>query len=317
MKKTLLLLLFPMIVISQPTIQKIERLIEQQKLSEAEILAVDYNNHNPLDLSTIELLGDVYGHQKKWDEAIIQYKKLVDTEKLNANYQFKYGGVLGMKALTVNKFKALPIINQAKTAFLTAANLDSTHIEVRWALVKLYMQLPGIVGGSKRKSVIYAQELESLSKVDGLLAKAYINEYDKKPLVAEFYYQKAVEVGGSPHCYDKLISFYLSLDEFNKAILTIEDAYRKHRQNNLMYQLGELSSIHKIELNKGELSIKKFIDNYSKEDVVSVEWAYLRLAQIQKYNNNIPDAIENVNRALLICPDFKEAKKERALILSL
>ena len=239
MKKTLLLLLFPMIVISQPTIQKIERLIEQQKLSEAEILAVDYNNHNPLDLSTIELLGDVYGHQKKWDEAIIQYKKLVDTEKLNANYQFKYGGVLGMKALTVNKFKALPIINQAKTAFLTAANLDSTHIEVRWALVKLYMQLPGIVGGSKRKSVIYAQELESLSKVDGLLAKAYINEYDKKPLVAEFYYQKAVEVGGSPHCYDKLISFYLSLDEFNKAILTIEDAYRKHRQNNLMYQLGE------------------------------------------------------------------------------
>jgi len=317
MKKTLLLLLFPMIVISQPTIQKIERLIAQQKLSEAEILAVDYNNHNPLDLSTIELLGDVYGHQKKWDEAIIQYKKLVDTEKLNANYQFKYGGVLGMKALTVNKFKALPIINQAKTAFLTAANLDSTHIEVRWALVKLYMQLPGIVGGSKRKSVIYAQELESLSKVDGLLAKAYINEYDKKPLVAEFYYQKAVEVGGSPHCYDKLIKIYLSLDEFNKAILTIEDAYRKHRQNNLMYQLGELSSIHKIELNKGELSIKKFIDNYSKEDVVSVEWAYLRLAQIQKYNNNIPDAIENVNRALLICPDFKEAKKERALILSL
>lgn len=317
MKKMLLLLLFPMIVISQSTIQKIERLIEQQKLSEAEILAVDYNNYNPLDLSIIELLGDVYGHQKKWDEAIIQYKKLVDTEKLNANYQFKYGGVLGMKALTVNKFKALPIINQAKTAFLTAANLDSTHIEVRWALVKLYMQLPGIVGGSKRKSVIYAQELETLSKVDGLLAKAYINEYDKKPLVAEFYYQKAVEVGGSPHCYDKLISFYLSLDEFNKAILTIEDAYRKHRQNNLMYQLGELSSIHKIELNKGELSIKKFIDNYSKEDVVSVEWAYLRLAQIQKYNNNIPDAIENVNRALLICPDFKEAKKERALILSL
>ena len=317
MKKTLLLLLFPMIVISQPTIQKIERLIEQQKLSEAEILAVDYNNHNPLDLSTIELLGDVYGHQKKWDEAIVQYKKLVDTEELNANYQFKYGGVLGMKALTVNKFKALPIINQAKTAFLTAANLDSTHIEVRWALVKLYMQLPGIVGGSKKKSLSYAKELESLSKVDGLLAKAYINEYDKKPLVAEFYYQKAVEVGGSPHCYDKLISFYLSLDEFNKAILTIEDAYRKHRQNNLMYQLGELSSIHKIELNKGELSIKKFIDNYSKEDVVSVEWAYLRLAQIQKYNNNIPDAIENVNRALLICPDFKEAKKERALILSL
>ena len=81
MKNTLLLLLFPMIVISQPTIQKIERLIAQQKLSEAEILAVDYNNHNPLDLSTIELLGDVYGHQKKWDEAIIQYKKLVDTEK--------------------------------------------------------------------------------------------------------------------------------------------------------------------------------------------------------------------------------------------
>ena len=86
MKNSLLLLLFPLIGISQPTMQKIERLIEQQKLSEAETLAVAYNNQNPLDLSTIELLGDVFGHQKKWDKAIIQYKKLVDTEKLNANY---------------------------------------------------------------------------------------------------------------------------------------------------------------------------------------------------------------------------------------
>ena len=76
-----------------------------------------------------------------------------------------------------------------KDAFLKAAELDPNHIDTRWALVELYIQLPGIIGGSKSKSFKYANELEALSKVDGYLAKGYIYEYDNEPENAEKYYK--------------------------------------------------------------------------------------------------------------------------------
>ena len=127
----------------------------------------------------------------------MQYKKLVKANPYNANYHYKYGGALGMKALSVSKLKALGIIGDVKRFFFKAAELDPKHIDARWALVELYMSLPGIIGGSKSKSLKYADELENLSKVDGYLAKGYIYEYDDEPELAEKYYKIAIKVGGS------------------------------------------------------------------------------------------------------------------------
>jgi tetratricopeptide (TPR) repeat protein len=180
MIKVLFLLLVPMIGFSQSIVIEVNQLFQQKQFVKAEQIANEYAKQNPNDLKAIELLGDAYGHQKKWDQAIEQYRKLVKAKNDNANYHYKYGGALGMKALEVNKFKALGIIGDVKDAFLTAAELDPKHIDARWALVELYMQLPGIIGGSKNKSLKYADELEQLSKVDGYLAKGYVYEYDKK-----------------------------------------------------------------------------------------------------------------------------------------
>jgi hypothetical protein len=40
--------------------------------------------------------------------------------------------------------------------------------------------------------LLFANQLEVLSKVDGYLAKGYIHEYDNEPELAEKYYKKAV-----------------------------------------------------------------------------------------------------------------------------
>ena len=79
--------------------------------------------------------------------------------------------------------------------------------------------------------------MENLSKVDGYLAKGYIYEYDKEPKLAETYYKKAIEIGGSLTCYDKLTKLYESEKQPQKAIATIEGAYEKHNNNHLHYQI--------------------------------------------------------------------------------
>ena len=197
-------------MVAETDFDKAEKLFQQEKYDQAKVLFEKYLKQTPNDYKTIEYLGDIAGHQKKWDEAIKQYKILKVQFPKTANYWYKYGGALGMKAKSVNKFKALGMIDDIETAFLTAAKLDLKHIESRWALVMLYIELPGIVGGSESKAKKYSDELMNLSKVDGYLSKGYIDEYFNRYSKAEANYIKAHDIGKSKTTYQKLYNLYVN-----------------------------------------------------------------------------------------------------------
>jgi hypothetical protein len=60
---------------------------------------------------------------------------LKQLKPLEANYQYKYGGVLGMKAKESNKFKALGMISEIKESFEKAISLKQAGLrEVRKVL---------------------------------------------------------------------------------------------------------------------------------------------------------------------------------------
>ncbi len=242
MKLLLFFFIFPCILLGQSTLVDAEKLLDKKQYSKAETLLVPYLKDHPTDKKGIELLGDVYGKQKKWDDAITQYKKLVDVDSKNANYYYKYGGVLGMKALEVNKFKAMGMIGDIQSAFHKAADLDPKHIGARWALVKLYMELPGIMGGSKSKALKYADELEKLSKVDGYLAKGFIYNKDGDYHLAETHYKKAVTNGGSETCYRELTQFYINHDRPQKALHYLKEAYQIHHIEAFLQQIKALEN---------------------------------------------------------------------------
>jgi tetratricopeptide (TPR) repeat protein len=203
-------LLFSFTVFSQTTFEKAEKLYAQKRYNEAEILFSEFLKSQPNHTKTIEYLGDIAGHQKDWDVAITNYKKLKVSYPKNANYWYKYGGALGMKAKNSNKFKALGMIDEVEESFLTAAKLDGKHVETRWALVMLYIELPGIIGGSEKKAQRYADELMALSKVDGYLAKGYIDVYFSRYTKAEIQLKKAHEIGNSKTTFEKLYDLYLN-----------------------------------------------------------------------------------------------------------
>lgn len=311
------LLLIPLGMFGQTLGVEVHHLFQNKEFVKAEQIILKHVNEHPNDLLAIELLGDAFGHQLKWDQAIIHYKKLVKANNTDANYHYKYGGALGMKALSVSKLRALGIIGDVKHSFLKAAVLDPEHIDARWALVELYMQLPGIIGGSKKKSFKYAEELEQLSKVDGYLAKGYIYEYDDQPELAESYYKKAIAEGGSSTCFEKLTQLYESLDEPEKALATLEQSYEKHNKNALNYQIGKVCADYNIQLEKGERCLMNYIKNHSAKDGVPIEWAYFRLAQIYKNKLDKDGALKWINKALEVRADFEQALKEKQKILEI
>jgi tetratricopeptide (TPR) repeat protein len=317
MKVLYLLLCFPIILFGQAKFDAIEQLFVQKQFVKAQEIMTDYVVANPKDLKGIELLGDAYGHQKKWDDAIRYYKTLVELGPNNANYHYKYGGALGMKALEVSKIKALTLIGDAKASFLKAAELDPNHIEVRWALVELYMKLPGIIGGSKTKSFMYAEELEQLSKVDGYLAKGFIYEMDNEPELAELNYKKAIEVGGSLTCYNQLTTFYEKQNQPERAIANLEATKEKHEHNLLNYEIGKVAAENNIELKKGEQRLLVYLQNCTQNELSQKAWAHYRLAQIYKHKKEKDKAIKYINLAISGMPNIKSFEHEHQVILGL
>lgn len=209
MKKIVFLfLLFPIFIFAQSDFDKGEKLFREEKFDQAKVLFENFLTTNPSNLKTIEYLGDIAGHNKSWDKAIYYYNLLKKLKPLEANYYYKYGGALGMKATQVNKFKALGMIGDVKASFEKAIALNPKHIEARWALVFLYIQLPGIVGGSESKALKYSNELFKLSAIDGYLSKGQIDEYFKRYASAEQQYKKAIAAGSTKTGSQMLANLY-------------------------------------------------------------------------------------------------------------
>jgi tetratricopeptide (TPR) repeat protein len=224
----LLYFLNPIFVMSQNDFAKAEKLYQQGQISQAKIIFEAILKENPNHLKVIEYLGDIEGNAQNWDSTIFYYKRLKELNPKEADYYYKYGGALGMKAKESNKIKALSMIGEVKSSFEKAIQLNPKHIGARWALIELYLQLPAIIGGSETKAIQYSNQLLRLSPVDGYLSRGHIAEYFGKYSEAEKQYKLAIEVGKSKTCYQKLSDLYKNkMKQPERAKLVLQDFERK------------------------------------------------------------------------------------------
>ncbi|MAR97783.1 MAG: hypothetical protein CMP80_01360 [Formosa sp.] len=152
-------------------------MLKAQSVSDTDFSSLESNykakiNNSTNDQSALEALGDLYGTHGKWEYASEIYKQLLELDYDNADYHFKYGGVLGMMAKEGSKLKAFSLIVKVKKAFTKAESLDPKHWQVQWAQVEFYTQLPTILGGSIEKALIHAERLEQLSRINGFFCKS-------------------------------------------------------------------------------------------------------------------------------------------------
>ena len=302
MKKFLLILLCPCFLIGQNYTQEFEALFETKNYPQAVQKLEVYLAKTPQNLELLELMGDAYGFQSNWDKAAIYYKQLRDLDVTNAISHYKYGGVLGKLAKEGSKLKALGLISKVKTSFFKAAELDPKHIDIRWALVELYTQLPGFLGGSYSKAMGYASELEQLSKPNGYFSKAYIYENSDREALAKTYYKKGLETLKKLQCFQP---------ELTNA------RHLKAHNNSVHFLVAKACMLHETQLSIGQNYIQFYIDAFSSKDREPLEFAYVLQAQLFKLQNKTPEALASIEKALSINSDFKPALKEKQLILLL
>ncbi len=269
---------------AQTSIVDGERKLNNGEIDEAKKIFQEHKNKP----EAIEFLGDIASFNKNWDEAIDYYESLVEKDPENAMYNFKLGGALGMKAYYGSKFQAAILLGDIKKYLKKAAELDPTHKEARRALVEFYMQIPDFIGGSKTIAESYASDLDRLNQVDALLADAYIYKIEKYRELAKNKYNEAIRVAVK-----------------NPDLLT---------RNYLKYELGEAAAIYEIQLDEGKRFLEEYIENYGYKDLKTPAWAYLRLAQIERAQNNRKAALAHIEKSLEIDPDFEKALTEKQKI---
>ena len=227
---TFLLLNLSLLIGAQNNFETAEKLMKQGKFAQAKTLLEDVIKENPNHIKALEYLGHIEGYDKSWDKALRYFGKLKQLNPKEADYCYKYGGCLAFKAKESNKFKALGMVGEIKDNFEKAIQLDSKHIGARWGLLELYLQLPGIFGGSEKKAQRYANELLLISPVDGYLAKGRINVYFERYKEAEKNYTRAHAIGNSKVTCQKLADLYKNkLNQPQKAKLVLDKFSEKNK----------------------------------------------------------------------------------------
>lgn len=255
--------LFLSLCVQSQSLSQGKAYLESGDLDKAEKVFLQLKNQPATRMQAFEFLGDIASQRENWDKAVEIYGDLLSAQPENANYNFKYGGALGMKALDLPKIQAAFYISDIKKYLHRAAELDLQHIEARWALLKLYLELPGILGGSEEVSLKYAEELYHISKVDGYLAKGFIAKKSKRFSEAERNYKAAVATGGSPHTYEELADFYLKYkEEPSAAILVYAKAFLKHKKHEYLGSIKEIATKYPDARKAG----RKFINHYLLEN---------------------------------------------------
>ncbi len=197
-------------------------MIGKGKNREAQSMLENIVSKDPGAAAAHEMLGDILGKRQDWDGALKHYAAMRELWPQRASSHYKYGGALGMKARASNKFKALGMIGDIRSSFEKAIALDPKHLEARWALIEVNLQLPAIAGGSTAKAKQYASELMALSPVDGYLAFGRISDHQDNVASAEKNYKLAWEKYNSRTGARKLANLYKRTNKPQKARAVLE-----------------------------------------------------------------------------------------------
>jgi len=266
-----ILLVFLLIFNFQTQHYYIDSLIDNKQYMVAEKAIINSIKENPNSEILIKKLGDCYGFIKDWDNAIIQYQKLVELDGDNSVYNYKLGGTLAAKANETNRFKSLSLINKSKKYLLKSVKLDNRNKPAMWVLIQIYTELPQLLGGSKSLALEYANELENISLIDGLFAKKYIYDFKNDHKMSNIYLNKITE----------------NLDSFNS----------EYDYNYLNFSIGELCANNKINLDMGILQLSYYIENFTSRDRSTPDYAYYLLAKIYLHKNDYSNAKEQLDNA--------------------
>jgi tetratricopeptide (TPR) repeat protein len=287
-------------------------------------------------------LGDVEG-------ALEPAQRAVALAPGNSQYHLQLGIVFGRKAQKASMFKAMSLAGQYKAEIRKAVELDAKNMDAIWELMEFYWHAPGIAGGDQKKARALAEDIMRLDTAKGYLA---LTELAPKDADLEDYYHKAAQE--NPASYEvqvRMARFYASEQHKNfdlaekhaKQAISLDPgrigAYKvlagiralQERWQDLDALLADAEThvpddlsphfqagLELLDSGKDPVRAERYLRKYLAQEpegyAPRLSRAHWRIGEALTRQGRKSEAIAELETALQMEPDLKEAKKELAAL---
>lgn len=237
-------------------------------------------------IKTFISIADLSYYYKDWEIAISFYEKII-VENPSAENYFKLAVAAARKSLEVSRFFSITYVLKAKKSILKAHRLAPKNPRYLKLLIKLFAEIPDILGGNKEFAQKKAEELFVIDPIQGLIIKGYLNDIDKYSPAAKSKYEMA---------------FYLLEKNYDSF-----DTFFEESDRDLIFEIGNVVANHEISPDLGISALKFYANSYDFMDNYPLATVYYLLSRIYFFKHDLNICSDYLARALKINPKFQTA----------
>ena len=254
--------------------------------------------------------------EQKWGQAGNEFEKAIKAAPDEAVYHFWFGRATGEQAQRANPIRQPGLARRVKGEFEKAAQLDPTYIAPREGLLRFYIAAPGFLGGSVDRARMEADAIMKLNTWRGGLAHSNVALAAKDTAALVTANEKLVaEYPDSVTPYFSLFNVQLVRRQWAAAWSQV-DKLEKLRPElpTIRYAIGRAAAESGEQLDRGEASLRKYLDHTPKPNEPSLAAAHWRLGMIAEHRGDKAAARQAYEAASKLDPNFKAAKEALARV---
>jgi tetratricopeptide (TPR) repeat protein len=244
------------------------------------------------------------------ENAIAAGEKAIALGPRNAQAFYWLGNAYGSRIGEVGMLSKMTIASKLRDAFEQAVRLDPALIDARSSLIEFYLQAPAMIGGGVDKARAQATAIAKYDRARGLMAQARIAMYEEKPAEALKAYEQAYVL--QPDSAQVRLSLIMGYQQSKRW----KDAYAMAKQWTVdqpkqaapFYQIGRIAAESGQYLPEGEAALHAFLKLERENGDPEPKHARYRLGQVLAKAGRKDEARAELQAALKIDPNFKEAK---------
>jgi tetratricopeptide (TPR) repeat protein len=305
---------------------------------------------NPNDAEAAYLLGyskSVFGDL---DGAQALAEKALAANGGNADYHFLLARIIGQKAEKAGIFKGMSLASKFKKECDAALAINPNHVEALRDLMDYYYEAPGIAGGDKKKAWEITDRIMKIDAAQGYLAQVDLlnREKNKDWPKIESLELKAVEAG--PRNYEAQVALaglygssifkkFEQAEQLDRTAIKLDpgrsaayaqivqlfvqqarwtdlDTFVAQAEKNVPddfnpeYQAAKALLTEGKDLLRAERYIRNYLTQEPEAETPPSQAAHWRLGQVLEKEGRKQEAIAEMETALKIQPDFKQAKDD-------
>ena len=285
-KLFLFFFIMPLFVFSQEITPFVTYDFDKDSIYKIKMLDLKKLEKKDPSIKTFISIADLSYYYKDWEIAISFYEKII-VENPSAENYFKLAVAAARKSLEVSRFFSITYVLKAKKSVLKAHRLAPKNPRYLKLLIKLFAEIPDILGGNKEFAQKKAEELFIIDPIQGLMIKGYLNDIDKYSSAAKSKYEMA---------------FYLLEKNYESF-----DTFFEENDRDLIFEIGNVVVNHEISPDLGISALKFYANSYDFMDNYPLATVYYLLSRIYFFKQDFNICSDYLARALKINPKFQTA----------